>query len=74
MFEITLEKYSMEIMNIFFLYLKSISDSVASKSSVFVAVLFPLLRKSVLIFTIKFYLKIVRKKRNYNKTREGKIK
>ncbi len=64
----------MEIMNIFFLYLKSISDSVASKSSVFVAVLFPLLRKSVLIFTIKFYLKIVRKKRNYNKTREGKIK
>ncbi len=62
MFEITLEKYSMEIMNIFFLYLKSISDSVASKSSVFVAVLFPLLRKSVLIFTIKFYLKIVRKK------------
>lgn len=52
----------MEIMNIFFLYLKSISDSVASKSSVFVAVLFPLLRKSVLIFTIKFYLKIVRKK------------
>ena len=64
----------MEIMNIFFLYLKSISDSVASKSSVFVAVLFPLLMKSVLIFTIKFYLKIVRKKRNYNKTREGKIK
>ena len=62
MFEITLEKYSMEIMNIFFLYLKSISDSVASKSSVFVAVLFPLLRKSVLIFTIKYYLKIVRKK------------
>ncbi len=62
MFEITLEKYSKEIMNIFFLYLKSISDSVASKSSVFVAVLFPLLRKSVLIFTIKFYLKIVRKK------------
>ena len=62
MFEITLEKYSMEIMNIFFLYLKSISDSVASKSSVFVAVLFPLLRKKVLIFTIKFYLKIVRKK------------
>ena len=55
MFEITLEKYSMEIMNIFFLYLKSISDSVAYKSSVFVAVLFPLLRKSVLIFTIKFY-------------------
>jgi hypothetical protein len=41
---------------------------------VFVAVLFPLLRKSVLIFTIKFYLKLVRKKRNYNKTREGKIK
>ena len=63
----------MEIMNIFFLYLKSISDSVASKSSVFVAVLFPLLRKSVLIFTIKFYLKIVRKKRNYNETREGEI-
>ncbi len=62
MFEITLEKYSMEIMNIIFLHLKSISDSVASKLSVFVAVLFPLLRKSVLIFTIKFYLKIVRKK------------
>ncbi len=64
MFEITLEKYSMEIMNIFFLYMKSISDSVASESSVFVAVLFPLLRKSVLNFTKKFYLKIVRKKRN----------
>ena len=64
----------MEIMNIFFLYLKSISDTVASKSSAFVAVLCPLLRKSVLIFTIKFYLKIVRKKRNYNKTRERKIK
>ena len=53
----------MEIMNIFFLYLKSISDTVASKSSAFVAVLCPLLRKGVLIFTIKFYLKIVRKKR-----------
>ena len=63
----------MEIMNIFFLYLKSISDSVASKSSVFVAVLFPLLRKSVLIFTIKFYLKIVRKKEIIIK-QEGKIK
>ncbi len=49
-------------MNIFFLYLKSISDSVASKPSVFVAVLFPLLRKSCFDFHIKIYLKIIRKK------------
>ncbi len=54
----------MEKINIFFsLPVIDLGLPVASKSSAFVAVLCPLLWKSVLIFTIKFYLKIVRKRK-----------